>query len=97
MSSNVNEVVKTILSSFIFFYKKISYSQNSTKRLQANKNKKGSVFMHLENISGEKVTYSLVCAFVLLLGCVFVLFGLFVLFVRVKSFCKKEQKDLKLP
>ena len=33
-----------------FFYEKISHAQKAQKRLQANKNKKGSVFYALKNI-----------------------------------------------
>ena len=43
---------------------------------------------------GKKVTYSLICVFMLLLGCVFVLL---VLLMRAKSFRKKKNKSLELP
>ena len=39
VSSNINEVIKTVLNS-LFFYEEISQLQKSAKRLQANKNKK---------------------------------------------------------
>ena len=48
-SSSVNEVIRAILNS-LFFYEKISHLQKGKKRTNANKNKKGSVFMHLKNI-----------------------------------------------
>ena len=48
-SSSVNEVIRAILNS-LFFYEKISHLQKGKKRTKANKNKKGSVFMHLKNI-----------------------------------------------
>ena len=52
-SSNVNEVIKTILSSISLFYKKISQAeeaQNTYKRKKKKKKKKGSVLMRLKNI-----------------------------------------------
>ena len=45
--------------------------------------------MCIKNILGKKVTYSLICVFVLLLGCVFVLL---VLLVLAKSFRKKNKE-----
>ena len=37
-SSNVNEVIRLVLNFLIFFYKKISQVQKSTKSFTANKN-----------------------------------------------------------
>ena len=39
-SSNINEVIRPVLNLLIFFYKRISKVQKSTKPLTANKNKK---------------------------------------------------------
>ena len=39
-SSNINEVIRSVLNFLFFFYKKISQLQKSTKPLTANKNKK---------------------------------------------------------
>ena len=39
ISSNINEVIRSVLSFLFFFYKKISQAQKSTKQLRANKNK----------------------------------------------------------
>ena len=35
--SNINEVIRSVLNFFFFFYKKISQVQKSTKPLTANK------------------------------------------------------------
>ena len=61
------------------------------KRLQRTKIKN----VHKKHLRGKNhlFAYLRLCAFVLLLGCVFVLF---VLSVRVKSFCKKN-KEFKTP
>ena len=75
-----------LFSFFIFFSLCAQKAQKNIKRLQANKNKKGA-WKHLR---GEKATYSLICAFVLLLGCVFVLLMILVLLVCAKSFRKKK-------
>ena len=84
LSSNVNEVTGAVLNIFIiFFYKKISHAQIAQKAYKRTKIKKGSIFYALKKyLRGKK---SLICVFVLLLGCVFVLF------VRVKSFCKTKK------
>ena len=39
-----------ILDFFIFFYKKILQAQKEQRRIQANKNKKGSIFMRIKSI-----------------------------------------------
>ena len=36
-SSNINEVIRSVLNFFIFFYDKISQVQKSTKRIQGTK------------------------------------------------------------
>ena len=46
VSSNINEVIKAVLN-FFFLYEKISQQQKSTKRKQANKNKKNAPKKHL--------------------------------------------------
>ena len=52
VSSIINEGIRALLNLliFFFFHKKILQAQKEQKRIQANKNKKGSVFMHLKNI-----------------------------------------------
>ena len=50
ISRLVNEGMRAILNLFIFFYKEISYTQKSIKRIQANKNEKGSIFMRIKSI-----------------------------------------------
>ena len=71
------------------------------------KTKKGSVFIRIKTSKEKKVSYSLICVFVLfvlfvllvlfvpfvlfVLFAPFVLLVLFVLFVRAKSFHKKEK------
>ena len=46
----MNEVIEVILDFFIFFYEKILQAQKARRRVQANKNKKGSIFMHIKSI-----------------------------------------------
>ena len=48
-----------ILDFFIFFYEEILQAQEAQRRIQANKNKKGSIFMRIK-ASKEKVTCLLV-------------------------------------
>ena len=40
ISSNINEVIRSVLNYFCFFYKKISQAQKSIKPLTANKKTK---------------------------------------------------------
>ena len=49
-SSNVNEVIRAILNPFIFFLQEDFTHIKSTKCIQVNKNKKGSIFMRIKNI-----------------------------------------------
>ena len=57
ISSNINEVIKTGLNGFFFFYEKTLQLQKSTKALTANKNKK----MRKKTSKRKKVSYSLIC------------------------------------
>ena len=50
MSSNVNEVIRAVLNFFNFFYEEILHAQKAHKHIQANKHKKGSIFMRWKNI-----------------------------------------------
>ena len=51
ISSNVDDVIRAISNLFIFnFLRKDFTSTKYTKRILANKNKKGSAFMRLKNI-----------------------------------------------
>ena len=50
MSSIVNEVMEVILDFFIFFYEKSLQAQKARRCIQANKNKKGSIFMRIKSI-----------------------------------------------
>ena len=50
VSSIVNEGIGVILNLFVFFYEKILHAQKAQKRIQANKNEKGSIFMRIKNI-----------------------------------------------
>ena len=50
MSSIVNEVMEVILDFFIFFYEKSLQAQKARRRIQANKNKKGNIFMRIKSI-----------------------------------------------
>ena len=64
-SGNINEAIRVILNFLIFFQKNFARTK-STKRLQANKNKKSSILMRLKNIYGEEshlFTYLRFCAF----------------------------------
>ena len=64
VSSNINEVIKTDLNSFI---QKLHSHKKAQKRKQANKNRK-----FLLNKSKRKIdTYSLISAFVLLPECLY--------------------------
>ena len=66
-SSIVNGGIRPILKLFLFFfYKKISHAQKSIKPIQANKNKKDSIFMHIKTSKKKKVaclTFSTFYAF----------------------------------
>ena len=64
VSSNVNEVIRTILNLFIFFlYKKISHAQKAQKAYKRIKTKK-TAFLCVEKTSKrKKVTCLAVCAF----------------------------------
>ena len=99
-SSNVHKVIRLILN---FFLRKDFTRTASTKRTQANKNKKGSVFMLLKkHLWGKK---SLIQLFAFLFFCLgvsvpvsafcflggfFVLFVLFVFFCDFSPFCACE-------
>ena len=72
ISSNVIEVIRAVLNSLLFIYffflqkaPKVQKHKDATKHkyktLQVNKNKK----MCLKISKGEKVSYSLICIFVL--------------------------------
>ena len=50
VSSIVNEGIKAILNLFIFFLQEDFTHTKSTKLIQANKNKKDSIFMRIKNI-----------------------------------------------
>ena len=50
ISSNINEVIRAILNLFFFFLQEDFTHTKSTKRIQANKNKKGSIFLRIKNI-----------------------------------------------
>ena len=49
-SSMVNEGIKAILNLLLFFLQEDFTRTKSTKHIQANKNKKDSIFMHIKNI-----------------------------------------------
>ena len=78
---NANEVIKTILDFFI---------QNIYKHKAQNANKRTWIKNALKNIWGEKVTYSLICVFVVFCFAWlrFCALGAFC----AKTFCKKEFK-----
>ena len=91
-SSNVNEVIRAISNLLFFSHKKTPHAtkaQNTYKQTKI----KNALKKHLR---GKKSLIRLFafCAFVLLLGCVFVLF---VPLLCVESFCGKKIKGLKLP
>ena len=53
VSSIVNEGIRAILNLFIYLFilqEDISHKKKSTKRIQANKNKKDNIFMRIKNI-----------------------------------------------
>ena len=87
-SSNINEVIRSVLNFFFFFffYKKILQVQKSAKPLTANKNKKK---MRIKHIQEKKSHLSAYLHFVLFLGCVFMLLVLLMLLAHAKSFRKK--------
>ena len=51
-TSIVNEGIRVILNLFIFFFLQLDFTTctKTTKRIQANKNKKDSIFMRIKNI-----------------------------------------------
>ena len=78
MSSNINEVIKTVLNFSLFFYEKILHALNapkSTKSIKSTKTQpskstktqisKQKQLMYLKTSKGKKVTYLLICVFVL--------------------------------
>ena len=78
ISSNINEVIKTVLNLLLFFTKRFythkkakkstkstKKQKNRTKQKHKNANKRTKIKNALKNIQGEKVTYSLICVFVL--------------------------------
>ena len=50
INSIVDEVIEVILDFFIFFYEKFLQAQKAQRRIQANKYKKGSIFMRIKTI-----------------------------------------------
>ena len=56
-SSNINEVIKTVLNFLLFFYEIILQLQKSTKPLTANKNKKNA---YKKTSKRKNVIYSLI-------------------------------------
>ena len=78
VSSNINEVIKIVLN-LLFFTKRFKHEQNSTKKHQKHKKHKSATKQKHKNANkqtkiknalkktskGKKVTYSLICSFVL--------------------------------
>ena len=66
MSSIVNEDIRAVLNIFIFFLQEDFTRTKSTKRIQANKNKKDSIYMRIKTSKRKKVTcltFYAFCAF----------------------------------
>ena len=87
LSSNVNEVIGAISNLFIFFYEKISHAQKAQKARKAHKKHKNannriSDFFPLRCFFKRIKTMPFLFLFA---------YMRFVLFVRVKSFCKKTK------
>ena len=81
VSSIVNEGIRAILNLFIIFLREDFTHTKSTKRIQANKNKKDTIFMSIKTSKRQKI----VCLR-------FALFVLFMFFMR-----KKTSKRRKVP
>ena len=93
-SSYVNEVNRAISSLYIFFIyffftKRFHAHKKAKNAYKRTKTKKAAFYVLKKHLREKSLlfTYLRFCAFVLLLGCVFVLS---VLFVRAKYFCKKK-------
>ena len=83
----------TVLSFYyIFFYKKISQVQKSTKPLTAYKNKK----MCIKYIQGKKNHSFTYLRFMPFLGCVFMLLVLFITFSPFSAYKKSLNDPSKL-
>ena len=84
VSSNVNEAIKAILNLFIIIIIIIIILQEdfthteSTKRIQANKNKKDSIFIRIKTSKRKKIVCLTFCAFLYLLM-------FFMIFMRIKN------------
>ena len=63
VSSIVNEGIRALLNFFIFFSKEDYTRTKSTKRIQANKNKRSSIFMLIKTSKRKKVACLAFCAF----------------------------------
>ena len=77
VSSIVNEGIRALLNFFIYlFFSQEDFTRTkSTKRIQANKNKKDSIFMCIKTSKVRKVACSLIC--------IFVIFMLFLCFLMI--------------
>ena len=85
----VNEVIRAILNLFISFLQEDFTHTQSTKSIQANKNKKDSIFMCIKSSKRKKVACLTFCAFYAF--CAFC-----ALCVCMKSSCKKIIKRFKI-
>ena len=86
-SSNINEVIRSVIKFFcFFFYKKISQVQKRTKLLTANKSKK----LWIKTSKGKN---SLIClfAFYAFAWLCFYAFSAFSAFNAFNAFCMKQE------
>ena len=97
-SSYVNEVNRAISSLYIFFIyffftKRFHTHKKAKNAYKRTKTKKAAFYVLKKHLREKSLLFAYLrfCAFVLLLGCVFVLS---VLFVRAKYFSKKKIKKV---
>ena len=72
-SSNVNEVIRSVLNSSFFFYEKILHAPKAPKTPKAQRRNQAKTQsaaskqkkMHLKTSKEKKVTHSLICVFVI--------------------------------
>ena len=62
-SSIVNEGIRAILNLFIIFFTRRFHTTKSLKSIQANKNKKDSIFMRIKTSKRKKIACLTFCAF----------------------------------
>ena len=77
LTSNVKEVISTILNSFLFFYKKISSEQKAQNAHKRTKIKKTAFYVLKRHLRGKKLLIRLFAFLFFLCFCAFCAFSTF--------------------